>query len=156
MSTFEVEYSNERILPNSGMALVGAILGQGGFRETLNQLDATDKRSGNQIKDGDLMSVYIGLCCMGKPDFEAVHEMDGDPEFYELCLGVERLPSEVALRQRMDKTGESRREAILKANAETLRRNGVRPSPLSNGYVPVDMDVTPFDNSRRQPHIQGL
>ena len=148
MSTFEVEYSNERILPNSGMALVGAILKQGGFREALNQLDMTGKRSGNQIKDGDLMSVYIGLCCMGRPDFEAVHEMDGDPEFYELCLGVERLPSEVALRQRMDKTGECRREAILKANAETLRRNGVRPSPLSNGYVPVDMDVTPFDNSK--------
>ena len=50
MSMFEVEYSNERILPNSGMALVGAILEQGGFRETLNQLDVTDKRSGNQIK----------------------------------------------------------------------------------------------------------
>ena len=45
MSTFEVEYSNERILPNSGMALVGAILEQSGFRETLNQLDVTDKRS---------------------------------------------------------------------------------------------------------------
>ena len=104
MSTFEVEYSNERILPNGGMALVGAILEQGGFRETLNQLDVTDKRSGNQIKDGDLMSVYIGLCCMGRPDFEAVHKMDSDPEFYELCLGVERLPSEVALRQRMDNT----------------------------------------------------
>ena len=85
---------------------------------------------------------------MGRPDFEAVHEMDGDPEFYELCLGAERPPSEAALRQRMDKTGESRREAILKANAETLRRNGVRPSPLSNGYVPADMDVTPFDNSK--------
>ena len=104
MSTFEAEYSNERILPNSGMALVGAILEQGGFREALNQLDVTDKRSGNQMKDGDLMSAYIGLCCMGRPDFEAVYEMDGDPEFYELCLGVERLPSEVALRQRMDNT----------------------------------------------------
>ncbi len=79
MSTFEVEYSNERILPNSGMALVGAILERGGFREALNRLDVTGKRSGNQIKDGDLMSAYIGLCRMGKPDFEAVHEMDGAP-----------------------------------------------------------------------------
>ena len=148
MSIFEVEYSNERILPNSGMAIVGAILEQGGFREKMNRLDVTGRRSGHQIKDGDLMSAYIALCCMGKPDFEAVHEMDGDPEFYELCLGVERLPSEVALRQRMDKIGESRREAILKANVETLRRNGAAPSPLSNGYVPVDMDVTPFDNSK--------
>ena len=58
MSTFEAEYSNERILPNSGMALVGAILEQGGFREALNQLGVTDKRSGNQMKDGDLNSGF--------------------------------------------------------------------------------------------------
>ncbi|MBR3569897.1 MAG: IS1380 family transposase, partial [Oscillibacter sp.] len=70
MSTFEAEHSNERILPNGGMALAGAILEQGGFREALNQLDVTGKRSGNQIKDGDLMSVRIGLCRMGRPDFE--------------------------------------------------------------------------------------
>ena len=36
----------------------------------------------------------------------------------------------------------------MKANAETLRRNSAVPSPLSGGYVPVDMDVTPFDNSK--------
>ena len=29
MTAFEVEYSSERILPNSGMALVGAILERG-------------------------------------------------------------------------------------------------------------------------------
>ena len=91
MTAFEVEYSSERILPNSGMALVGAILERGGFREALNQLDVTGRRSGHQIKDGDLMSTYTALCCMGKPDFEAVHEMDSDPEFYALSLGVERL-----------------------------------------------------------------
>lgn len=56
MATFEVEYGNERILPNSGIALVGAILEQGGFRETMNRLDVTGGRSGHQIKDGDLMS----------------------------------------------------------------------------------------------------
>ena len=147
MAAFEVAYTNERILPNSGMALVGAILQQGGFRERMNCLDVTGKRSGHQIKDGDLMSVYIALCCMGKTAFEAVHEMDDDPEFYNLALGVERIPSEAALRQRMDRIGESRREAILAANARLLVRNGAVPSALPDGYVPVDMDVTPFDNS---------
>ena len=73
----------------------------------MNRLDVTDKRSGRQIKDGDLMSAHIALCCMGKPDFEAIHEMDYDPEFYALSLCVDRLPSEAALRQRMDKIGES-------------------------------------------------
>ena len=31
MKVFEIETTNERILPNSGIALVGAILEQGGF-----------------------------------------------------------------------------------------------------------------------------
>lgn len=148
MAVFEVTYSNERILPNSGMALVGAILERGGFREELNRLDVTGKRSGHQIKDGDVMSTYIALCCMGKSAFEAVHEMDDDPAFYALALGMERIPSEVALRQRMDQLGQSRREAILTANAQMLTGNGVTPCALPNGYVPVDMDVTPFDNSK--------
>ena len=66
----------------------------------MKQLNVTDKHSGHQIEDGDLMGAYIALCCMGKPDLEAVHEMDGDPEFYGLCLGEEQLSSEAALRQR--------------------------------------------------------
>mgnify|MGYP002868456161 CR=1 FL=1 len=148
MAVFEVTYSNERILPNSGMALVGTILERGGFREEMNRLDVTGKRSGHQIKDGDVMSTYIALCCMGKPAFEAVHEMDDDPAFYALALGMERIPSEVALRQRMDQLGHNRREAILTANAQMLTGNGVTPNALPNGYVPVDMDVTPFDNSK--------
>ena len=51
MTMFEVEYGNKRILPNSGIALVGATLEQGGFRETMNRLAATGGRSGHQIKD---------------------------------------------------------------------------------------------------------
>ena len=39
-------------------------------------------------------------------------------------------------------------EYILKENVELLRTNGIVPSKLSNGFVPVDIDVTPFDNSK--------
>ena len=60
------------------MALVGAILEQGRFWEALNQLGVTDKRSGYQIKDSNSINIYIA-CCMGRPDFEAVHEMDSTP-----------------------------------------------------------------------------
>ena len=54
MAMFEVEYSNEWILPNSGKALAGAILERGGFRKTMNGLDVTGKRFGHQIKGGAL------------------------------------------------------------------------------------------------------
>ena len=86
---------------------------------------------------------------MGKPDFQAVHEMDDDRDFYKTALGIAyNIPSEETLRQRMDVIGSSLREYILKENVELLRTNGIVPSKLSNGFVPVDIDVTPFDNSK--------
>ena len=148
MKVFRIETTNERILPNSGMALVGAILNQSGFRNRANKADLTGKRSGNQIKDGDIFTTFIALSCMGKPDFAAVHEMDDDPEFYQLSLGLERIPSEEALRQRMDKTGRGKRKLLLSENARLLKANGCIPSKIPSGYVPLDMDVTPQDNGK--------
>ena len=86
---------------------------------------------------------------MGKPQYGAVHEMDDDIEFYKDTLGIVRaLPSEETLRQRMDDIGSSMREIILSENVKMLCSNGIVPGRLPSGYVPVDIDVTPFDNSK--------
>ena len=148
MAAFRIEFTNERILPNSGIALVGEILHRSGFRDRVNLADITGKRSGHQIKDGDIFTTFIALCCMGDPDYAAVHEMDDDPVFYLDALHMDRIPSEEALRQRMDKIGDSKRSLLLQENVKMFKRNGISPSALPNGYVPVDMDVTPCDNSK--------
>ncbi len=145
---FVIKTTNERILPNSGMALVGAILNQSGFRSRMNSADKTGKRSGNQIKDGDILTTFIALGCLGKPDFAAVHEMDDDTDFYMRSLGLDRIPSEEALRQRMDKIGRGKRDLLLSENAKLMKANGCIPSALPCGFVPLDMDVTPLDNSK--------
>ena len=99
-----VEFTNERIIPASGLAVVGALLGKSGFIKKLNRMDVTSNRSQHQIKNGDIVLTYLGMPCMGKPYFEAVHEMDDDKDFYKTAL--------------------------------------------ANGLVPVDIDVTPMDNSK--------
>ena len=99
-----VEFTNERIIPASGLAVVGALLGKSGFIKKLNRMDITSNRSQHQIKNGDIVLTYLGMLCMGKPYFEAVHEMDDDKAFYKTAL--------------------------------------------ANGLVPVDIDVTPMDNSK--------
>ena len=99
-----VEFTNERIIPASGLAVVGALLGKSGFIKKLNRMDVTSNRSQHQIKNGDIVLTYLGMLCMGKPYFEAVHEMDDDKDFYKTAL--------------------------------------------ANGHVPVDIDVTPMDNSK--------
>ena len=144
-----VEFTNERIIPASGLAVVGALLGKSDFIKKLNRMDVTSNRSQHQIKNGDIVLTYLGMLCMGKPYFEAVHEMDDDKDFYKVALGITRsIPSEEMLRQRMDDIGDSLRQTILEQNVEMLLANKIQPTALANGLVPVDIDVTPMDNSK--------
>ena len=144
-----IELTNERIIPASGLAVVGALLGKSDFIKKPNRMDVTANRSQHQIKNGDIVLTYLGMLCMGKPYFEAVHEMDDDKEFYRLALGIIRsIPSEETLRQRMDDIGDSLRATLLQENIDLLKSNGIQPTALENGLVPVDIDVTPMDNSK--------
>ena len=144
-----VEFTNERIIPASGLAVVGALLGKSDFIKKLNRMDVTSNRSQHQIKNGDIVLTYLGMLCMGKPYFEAVHEMDDDKDFYKTALGITRsIPSEETLRQRMDDIGDSLRQTILEQNVEMLLANKIQPTALANGLVLVDIDVTPMDNSK--------
>ena len=47
----------------------------------------------------------------------------------------------------MDAIGKSQRYTLLNFNTHLLKSNGIEPTPLKNGMVPIDMDVTPMDNS---------
>ena len=114
MKKIKIEFTNERIIPASGLAVVGAILGKCDFVKRCNRMDVTPNRSQHQIKNGDVLLTYIGLLTMGKPAYESVHEFDDDPDFYKYALGIVRsIPSEETLRQRMDDIGSSMRSYIL-------------------------------------------
>lgn len=144
-----VEFTNERIIPSGGLAVVGAILGKSDFVKTCNNMKVDCNHPQHQIKNGDVLLTYIGMQCMGKPSFDAVHEMDGDPDFYKTALGIcYDIPSAETLRQRLDLIGSSIRSRILDENVKMLKSNGIMPSKIPCGYVPVDMDVSPFDNSK--------
>lgn len=144
-----IQYTDERIIPASGLAVVGAILGKSDFIKKINRMDVTPNRSQHQIKNGDILLTFIGMLCMGKPYYEAVHEMDDDKDFYKLALGITRsIPSEETLRQRMDDIGDTLRSSILEENIAMLKANNIEPTALASGVVPVDIDVTPMDNSK--------
>lgn len=75
-----VEFTDERIIPAGGLSVVGALLSKSDFVKKLNRMDVTKNRSQHQIKNGDILLTYLGMLCMGKPYFEAIHEMDDDKE----------------------------------------------------------------------------
>lgn len=145
----EVVYSNERLITPSGLSIVGGMLGKSNFVKRCNRIPIEKKRSEPQIKDGDILLTYIGLLCQGKTDYEAVEEMEDDRDYYETALGItRRIPSAETLRQRMDDIGRSLRKQILEGNVDMFRSHEIAPSALRSGEVPVDIDVTPFDNSK--------
>ena len=85
---------------------------------------------------------------MGKPDFDAIAEFQNDAAYYQTALHLNKgFPSAATLRQRMDEIGKTQREKLLKFNTHLLNSNHIAPTALKNGMIPVDMDVTPMDNS---------
>ena len=137
-SRFDIEFTNERIISPSGLAIIGGMLAKSDLVKRLNRIPVDEqKRSQPQIKNGDIALTYIGLLVQGKTQFDAVKEMTDDPEFFKDALGIVRaIPSAETLRQRMDDMGDSRREDILQTNLSMFTTHGVKPSPLPCGLTP--------------------
>ncbi|EOS27687.1 hypothetical protein C806_00134 [Lachnospiraceae bacterium 3-1] len=149
MKTIHIEFSDERLITPSGLVFVGQILGKSNFVKKINRAPISNEYLQKQIKYGDILLTYIGMLCQGKPQYEAVREMMDDPDYYKYALGIAyMIPSAETLRHRFDMIGDSLRGDILQANIYILREMKIEPTALENGYVPVDIDVTPFDNSK--------
>lgn len=149
MKRIVVELSNERLITPSGLTLVGGALGKSDLVKRSNRMTVDKKRSQPQIKNGDILLTYIGLLCQGKTSFDSVREFHADPDYFKAALGISyAIPSSETLRQRMDMIGSSLRKDILQANVTMFKTIGVEPTALENGNVPLDLDVTPFDNSK--------
>lgn len=72
MKKIKIEFTNGRIIPASGLAVVGAILGKCDSVKRCNRMDVTPNGSQHQIKNGDALLTYIGLLTMGKPAYESI------------------------------------------------------------------------------------
>lgn len=149
MKKIVITCSNERLITPSGLTIVGQMLSKSNFIKKCNNMKVDGKRSQSQIKNGDILLSYIGLLCQGKTAFESVGEMSDDPDYFETALGITRsIPSAETLRQRMDDIGSSLRNEILSANTELFTSYNIQPTALQSGLVPLDIDVTPMDNSK--------
>ena len=140
--------TDQRIPAATGIGLVGDVLYNAEFQKQFSSIKNTGKRSRKQIDCGAILTSFIGLLCMGKPDFDAISEFQNDAAYYQTALHLKTgFPSAATLRQRMDEIGKSLRSQLLRFSAHLLKRNNVEPTALKNGMIPVDMDVTPMDNS---------
>lgn len=144
---FEVRFSDERLITASGLSIVGLLLKRTQLAKRLNE-SRLKENAEPHIKNSDVAFTYLGILCQGKNDFDAVREMDFDPDFYCTALGIQDIPSSETLRQRMDLAGTQWRDNILEENIRMLNEVEANLTPCLERYLPLDIDVSPFDNSK--------
>lgn len=157
---FLLKQSEEELTTYSGMALVGALLAK---TNLYNRLTKT-KLNGVIAPDfshGDIAVSYIGLLCQGKNDFDSIEEFRRDT-FFRKALRIYRSPSSPTLRQRLDvgATHPDWRDIIAEESVSLLKTVKAPLTPIcitrendegkqeKHSYIPIDCDVSPFDNSK--------
>jgi len=140
--------TKEHYTAHAGLTLIGQAIRIAGL-EALAK--AIPLRHG--IPHADILRCYAGLLAMGKTDFQALNGVLED-SYFKSALGIERMPSEARLRQRMDDYAVDYRAAVASANLGFLARQQVPVTPLWTGHVALDMDLFPQDNSKT--HKEGV
>lgn len=144
MRRFIIERSEEDLTSHSGLALAGMAINR--YTDLAQSLKReVPLRHG--IAHADVLRSYLGLLCLGKSDFEAVSNVRED-EFFAAALSVVAVPSAETLRQRMDERAEVFLPLVSEASVAFLENAQVPCTPLETAHVPLDADVTPFDNSK--------
>jgi len=144
MDTFKIERSKyEFYTANAGLALVGQVIERYSQLESLLKKLPTMRRG---IGHTDIAKSYIGMLCLGKNDFEAVTQYRDD-DFFKSALGIDQVPSTETLRQRFDQQADAMAPLVEESSFKFLSNSKASITALSNGFVPLDIDVFPMDNS---------
>lgn len=144
MRTFKLEKSDKEITSNAGMALVGAAINK--HTSLAMTIDAVlPKRHGTPTSD--IVKTSIGLLAQAKSDFQAINNVRGD-EFFHQALELKKdIPTEATIRTRYEKEAGKIAPIVNQASVDFLLSTNAPVSTLSTGHVPLDIDVTPHDNS---------
>lgn len=145
MITFDIAQGNELLTSHSGLALIGALLSKTQLMQRLNAIVFPDHPK-PEISHGVIATSMIGLLSLGKPDFEAIEPFRDDP-FFSTSLGLARIPSEAALRQRLDRVQGAFDSVLKEESADMIKRHAPRLTPCHKDLIALDVDVSPFDNS---------
>lgn len=145
-----LEQSDELLTTHSGLALVGVLLSKTNLSQKLNPMVFPGALC-PRIENSDIVRSYIGLLCQGKNDFDHIEQFRND-EFFAQSLMINTVPSSPTLRQRLDIAGGNRshhwNNIILEESALLLATTKTSLTPCNGTHIPLDIDVSPFDNSK--------
>ncbi len=132
----------ETYTSNAGLTLIGQCI-----QLSLLESSPFKKQQCGGISHSDILKSYLSMACLGKSDFEAI-ENHREDHFLQDAIGISHVPSSSRLRQRMDEQADNYREVIDTAMMSFMIKARVPVTSLSSGYVVLDLDVFPMDNSK--------
>ena len=150
---FELAKSNAILNAHSGLVLAGSLLCKTDLSNRLNQVQLeSDKEF--EISNADVAFSYLGLLCQGKSDYDDIEPFRRD-QFFHQAMNIKRVPSSPTLRQRLDSFSESSwGQSLCDSSIEMLKSVNVKLTPAIRNLIPLDTDVSPFDNSGS--HKEGV
>jgi hypothetical protein len=152
---FEIEQSDEILSSSSGLAIVGECLNNSThLNERLNKIKIPELKY-PEHKNAAVIATYIALLCTGKNDFDHVESYRGDKSF-TTAMNIKKVQSSPTTCQRMDYLAgiPEVNKIILEESARLLRNmpltlgtTTTKKNGLTQQSIPIDIDVSPFDNS---------
>jgi len=147
-----IKHEMEKLVSHSGLIHIGALLDAINFKlrfETISGVHCVDPK----ISHADILASMVALMSIGKPDFDAIEIFRQKQDLFNKAVGIRTCPSSPTLRQRIDLIGNRADMAIKDAGADLVRSCAPAISPIhtsAGDFLPLDMDVSPFDNSKTQ------
>lgn len=142
---FAIHHTDEILVSHSGLALAGALLQTSPLRKRLDGI-TSDQMRRPTVSHGEVLTSMIGLLCLGKSDYATI-EAYRHEAFFQRAMGIDRLPSEETLRQRMDQLGKTPIDILHEESARLVGKHAPTLTACHGNWVPLDIDVSPFDNS---------
>lgn len=148
---YEIEQTDEIISNNTGLVLVNNIMESTNFKQKINNKNYLKVQS-REITNKDIFMSYIGILAQGRTEFERADEYRNN-QYFKQALDIEKSPSCSILRQRFNAIGDiesnlkDMKKLIDETNVEILQTKNVELTPCYQKCVPLDIDVTPMDNS---------
>jgi Transposase DDE domain group 1 len=146
--------TDDRINAQGGLNLIGKLLSRFcGFAERfpINAAHRSDR-----LCDADVLASSVGLLVQGRPHYEDIEffrqpeqQARGLGESFARSLGIKCVPSESVLRERLKTLATTATGAQLAAaNLALIKAHEASALEVDGRfYIPLDIDVTPFDNT---------
>jgi hypothetical protein len=140
-----VEGTNEILTSTGGLVVVGSLMKSLKIGASLNKIRISGGEP--EISNQDVVRSYLGLLVMGRTNYEDI-ELFRDDGIFRIMLDIKKVPSAGTLRQRFDAAQGAFDGEMLKFHVALLKKCPLSMVLIDSGkYIPVDIDVSPFDNS---------